>query len=144
MPRLHNRITQLSLASIERGLSCNPSPAPHSPPGGKLSITQKCAPTDLPPFIFQALVTLFFIFSPEDATSNGEPPLFPNLPETARNARIEFYDKFQHELDEYDRDFMKKYEDLNTMLIFVSILSGFRAFLTFVRSSASTAPLQRS
>ena len=51
------------------------------------------------------------------------PSLFPNLLGTSSNARVEFYDKFQREADEYDRDFMKKYdEDLNTTLIFVSIL----------------------
>ena len=50
------------------------------------------------------------------------PSLFPNLLGTSSNARVEFYDKFQREADEYDRDFMKKYdEDLNTTLIFVSV-----------------------
>ena len=48
----------------------------------------------------------------------------PNLPGTAGNARAEFYDRFQHELNEYDRDFMKKYEDdLNGTLIYVSVPS---------------------
>ena len=52
------------------------------------------------------------------------PTLFPNLLGTASGARHEFYDKFQREADEYDRDFMGKYEeDLNTTLIFVSGLS---------------------
>ena len=50
------------------------------------------------------------------------PSLFPNLPGTASSARDEFYNKFQREADEYDRDFMKKYdEDLNITLIFVSV-----------------------
>ena len=50
------------------------------------------------------------------------PSLFPDLLGTTNNARVEFYDKFQHEADDYDRDFMKKYgEDLDTTLIFVSI-----------------------
>jgi len=36
------------------------------------------------------------------------------------NSRVEFYNKFQREMDEHDRDFEKKYdEDLNTTLIFV-------------------------
>jgi hypothetical protein len=49
------------------------------------------------------------------------PSLFPNLLGTSSSARVKFYDKFQCEADEYDRDFMKKYdEDLNTTLIFVS------------------------
>ena len=53
------------------------------------------------------------------------PSLFPNHLGTANNARVEFYDKFQREADEYDRDFMKKYEeDLNTTLVFVSIFSA--------------------
>ena len=59
------------------------------------------------------------------------PSLFPNLLGTSSSARVEFYDKFQREADEYDRDFMKKYdEDLNTTLIFVS--PGF----TFVSATA--------
>ena len=38
------------------------------------------------------------------------------------NPRVEFYNKFQREMEEHDRDFEKKYdEDLNTTLIFVSI-----------------------
>jgi len=49
------------------------------------------------------------------------PSLFPNLLGTASSSRAEFYDKFQREADEYDNDFMKKYdEDLNSTLIFVS------------------------
>jgi hypothetical protein len=49
------------------------------------------------------------------------PTLFPHILGTASSARVTFYDKFQREADEYDRDFMKKYdEDLNTTLIFVS------------------------
>lgn len=49
------------------------------------------------------------------------PSLFPNPPGTASSARIEFYDKFQRAADDYDRDFIKKYdEDMNTTLIFVS------------------------
>ena len=37
------------------------------------------------------------------------------------NPRMEFYNKFQREMEEHDRDFEKKYdEDLNTTLIFVS------------------------
>lgn len=37
------------------------------------------------------------------------------------NSRRRFYDAFNREADEYDRDFHKKYhDDLNTTLIFVS------------------------
>ena len=40
------------------------------------------------------------------------------------NPRMEFYNKFQREMEEHDRDFEKKYdEDLNTTLIFVSVPS---------------------
>jgi hypothetical protein len=36
-------------------------------------------------------------------------------------ARAELYAKYKREADEYDKDFIKKYdEDLNTTLIFVS------------------------
>ena len=56
------------------------------------------------------------------------PSLFPNLLGTASSARVEFYDKFQREADEFDRDFMKKYdEDLNTTLIFVSSIRSVSA-----------------
>ena len=57
------------------------------------------------------------------------PSLFPNLLGTTAGARVEFYDKFQREADEHDRDFMKKYdEDLNTTLIFVSVLSPLQSW----------------
>ena len=50
--------------------------------------------------------------------------LFPHLLGTTNSAPVEFYDKFQREADEHDRDFMKKYgEDLDTTLIFVGFLS---------------------
>ena len=50
------------------------------------------------------------------------PSLFPDLLGTTKNARVEFYDEYQREVDDYDREFMKKYnEDLNATLIFVSI-----------------------
>ena len=50
--------------------------------------------------------------------------LFPNLLGTTGGARHEFYDKFQREADEHDRDFMNKYgSDLDTTLIFVSVFS---------------------
>jgi len=40
------------------------------------------------------------------------------------NSRAEFYNKFQREIEEHDREFEKKYdEDLNTTLIFVSVHS---------------------
>ena len=39
--------------------------------------------------------------------------------------RTRFHERFQKEADEYDRDFHKKYhDDLNTILIFVSQITG--------------------
>jgi len=68
--------------------------------------------------------------------------LFPNLLGTASSARIEFYDKFQREADEHDSDFMKKYdEDLNTTLIFVSILSFSRIHLNRDSNFAGGSPV---
>ncbi|KAF9784030.1 hypothetical protein BJ322DRAFT_1007821, partial [Thelephora terrestris] len=54
----------------------------------------------------------------------------------ASGARVEFYDKFQREADEYDRDFMRKYdEDLNTTLIFAGLFSAVTsAFIVDVES----------
>ena len=41
---------------------------------------------------------------------------------TGVNPRVVFYNKFQREMEEYDQDFEKKYdEDLNITLIFVSV-----------------------
>jgi hypothetical protein len=46
---------------------------------------------------------------------------------TARGTYIEFYDEFQRKANEYDRDFVEKYErDLNTIVVFVSVLSHIR------------------
>lgn len=40
------------------------------------------------------------------------------------NPRVKFYDKFQREMEEHDRDLERKYdEDLNTTLIFVTVRS---------------------
>ena len=56
-------------------------------------------------------LTGFFYSSLDEA-----PPPFPNP-----SAHVEFYKKFQREVDEYDNDFIKKYNDeANTALIFVS------------------------
>jgi len=49
------------------------------------------------------------------------------LPSAQEDPRATFYDLYRREAEEYDRDFIKKYdEDLNTTLIFVSLadLSG--------------------
>ena len=69
----------------------------------------------------ESVLTVFFVPSLEEAMLKALPSLFPHLLGTASGARVEFYDKFQREADEYDGDFIKKYdEDLNTTLIFVS------------------------
>ena len=44
------------------------------------------------------------------------------LPSTQEDPRARFFDDYHKEAEEYDREFMKKYdEDLNTTLIFVSL-----------------------
>lgn len=42
------------------------------------------------------------------------------LPNTSKNVLAEFNEKFQREANEYDKDILKGYDDLNTTLIFVS------------------------
>lgn len=54
-------------------------------------------------------------FSDSISSDKSSPP-FPNP-----SAHIEFYKLFKRESDEYDNDFIKKYDDdANTTLIFVS------------------------
>lgn len=61
------------------------------------------------------------------------PSLFPNLHGTSSNVRVEFYDKFQREADDHDRDSMKKYDgDLNTTLIFVNNFFVFTSVAVFI------------
>ena len=56
----------------------------------------------------------------EDAMLKALPTLFPHLLGTDSSAKVEFYNKFQRQADDYDNDFVKKYDDdLNTTLIFV-------------------------
>jgi len=44
------------------------------------------------------------------------------LPSAQEDPRAKFYDVYRREAEEYDREFIKKYdEDLNTTLIFVSL-----------------------
>ena len=46
-------------------------------------------------------------------------------PQTQEDHRAKFYERYRHEAEEYDREFIKKYdEDLNTTLIFVSFVTG--------------------
>ena len=43
-----------------------------------------------------------------------------DLPSTKEDLRTKFYEKYRREAEEYDKDFIKKYdEDMNTTLIFV-------------------------
>lgn len=43
-----------------------------------------------------------------------------DLPPTQEDYRTKFYEMYRHESEEYDREFIKEYdEDLNTTLIFV-------------------------
>ena len=54
------------------------------------------------------------------------PSRFPNLVGKVGSARAGFYNEFQREADEYDRDFTKKYEEyMSTTLIFVSLSPAF-------------------
>jgi len=48
------------------------------------------------------LLTAFFFSSLEDIMLQALPYLFPNPLGTASGARVEFYDRFRHETDEYD------------------------------------------
>lgn len=53
-----------------------------------------------------------------DPEEDKEPAL--KLPNTNKNTLAEFNEKFQREANEYDKDILKRYDDLNTTLIFVS------------------------
>lgn len=53
-----------------------------------------------------------------DSEKDKEPAL--KLPNTSKSALVEFNEKFQREANEYDKDILKRYDDLNTTLIFVS------------------------
>ena len=60
----------------------------------------------------------------EEALLKALQSLFPSLNRTTGGARQEFYDKFQREANERDRDLTERYEsDLDTTLIFVSVFS---------------------
>jgi len=67
-----------------------------------------------------SLVSLWNIFEPLRS-------LKKQLPSAEEDPRATFYAMYRREAEEYDREFIKKYdEDLNTTLIFVSLadLSG--------------------
>ena len=45
------------------------------------------------------------------------------VPQPTEDHRTKFYELYRREADEYDREFIKRYdEDLNTTLIFVRVL----------------------
>ena len=97
--------------------------------GGNNYRLKNVRPIGQPAFAFRPWLTPFSISSLEEALLKALPSLFPNFPGAVSDTRVEFYrefyDKFQREADEYDRDFMRKYdEDLNTTLIFVSVFSA--------------------
>ena len=70
-------------------------------------------------YLSQPFADRFLVASLEDAINSALKNYFPRLEPTS-NVRVEFYNKFQHEADEYDRDFLQQYTgDLDTTLIFV-------------------------
>ena len=84
------------------------------------------------------LLTAFCFSSLEDAM-----PLFPNLLGTSSSPRVEFYDRFQREADEHDRDLMKKYdEDSSTTLIFVSLGLVFVSATAFILFTGVYRPIR--
>ena len=61
------------------------------------------------------------ISSLEVAIQNALKNYLPRL-ESTSNAHAEFYDKFKHEVEDYDKEFLDKYGgDLDTTLIFVGL-----------------------
>ena len=55
-----------------------------------------------------------------DQDSEGDKATETKLSNTSKNALVEFNEKFQREANEYDKDILKRIDDLNTTLIFVS------------------------
>ena len=80
--------------------------------------TQKRAPTPHSCFRLRPFAD-FFIASLELAVQSALKNYFPPL-ESTSDARGTFYNKFTHEADGHDKDFLKKYgDDLDITLIFV-------------------------
>ena len=89
--------------------------------GGNNYQSKSVRPITTPHSASNIFLAAFDFSSLEDAMLKVLPPLFPNLLRTSSGARTELYDKFKREAEEYDRKFIKKYdEDLNITLIFVS------------------------
>jgi len=55
-----------------------------------------------------------------DPDTEGDKATATKLSNTSKNALVEFNEKFQREANEYDKDILKRIDDLNTTLIFVS------------------------
>ena len=129
----HHLSPQLGLDFLFSRCQLNTNPPPLLPAvhyGGNNHQLKSVRPPTLLS-LSQFPISTSFVFSLEDAILKALPSLFPNLPETASGPLHEFYNKFQREADEYDRDFLKKYgSDLDTTLIFVS------AFLPSTLSAA--------
>ena len=69
----------------------------------------------------------------EEALLKALQSLFPSLNRTTGGARQEFYDKFQREASERDRDLTERYEsDLDTTLIFVSVFLAFTSVVALM------------
>ena len=67
-------------------------------------------------------MTAFFVSSFEEAVRKALQSFFPSINGPTGGARQEFYNVFQREANERDRDFTEKYDsDLDTTLIFVSV-----------------------
>jgi len=74
------------------------------------------------PSRIQVASTKLTRFRIEEALNRALGSYFPSIASRTMTARAEFYDKYKREADEYDKDFIKKYDqDLNTTLIFVSV-----------------------
>ncbi|KAF9647585.1 hypothetical protein BDM02DRAFT_2634490 [Thelephora ganbajun] len=65
-----------------------------------------------------------------------------DLPSTREDYQAGFYELYRHEAEEYDREFVKKYdEDLNTTLIFAGLFSAVTsAFVIQVHSQLQPDP----
>jgi hypothetical protein len=64
-----------------------------------------------------------FLSSPTRTSLRSSCSRTQDPPPTQEDHRARFYEHYRKEAEEYDKEFMKKYdEDLNTTLIFVSFL----------------------
>ena len=85
--------------------------------------------SDRCPFASNSPPTVFLVISFEDALNDALQNYFPRL-EPTRGVRFEFYNKFQSEAGEYDRDFLDKHNgDLDNGLIFVGLFLFSYVFL---------------